>query len=296
MERDQIMPHEMSMKGQTCLITGATNGIGHATALALADKGATVIIVSRNEAKCAQTVESIKGITCNQAIEYMVADLSSQSSIRQLAVRYKSKYDKLDVLINNAGMIFLNHQETVDGIEMTWGLNHLGYFLLTYLLLDTIKASAPARIISVASSAHQPSSILFEDIEYKHRRYNGLGAYAQSKLANIMFTYALARRLEGSGVTANSLHPGAVATGFAANNGVLAKNIGRPLMNVFSISATKGAMTSVYLASAPEVATVTGKYFDKQKPVSSNQFSYDEDAQEKLWDLSLQMTGLAVLA
>lgn len=278
------------IKGKVCLITGATSGIGKVTARELARKGARLVIVSRNQLKCENTIASIRDETGNKDIEYMVADLSSQDQIRQLARGFLDRYDHLDVLVNNAGAIFLSRDVSVDGIEMTWALNHLNYFLLTNLLLDTLKASASARIINVASTAHRGAKINFDDLQGGHH-YNGMQAYSQSKLANILFTYELARRLEGTQVTANALHPGFVASGFAKNNGGLVR-LGMGVVQLFAISPEKGAETSIYLASSPEVEGVSGSYFVKKQAVRSDPASYNEETAQKLWQVSEAMTGL----
>ena len=201
------------------------------------------------------------------------------------------KYPRLDVLVNNAGGFFMAREESVDGIEMTWALNHLNYFLLTTLLLDHIKASAPARIICVSSDAHTGTSIRFDDPQFK-KGYSGFGVYGHSKLANILFTYELARRLEGTRVTANALHPGFVATGFGHNNGGLVRLGMRVVQRFGARTPEKGAETSVYLASSPEVEGVTGKYFVDKHPVQSSPESYDRTAAARLWELSEQMTRL----
>jgi len=290
-EELQMSENNKLMEGKTCMVTGATSGIGAVTARALAQKGARVIIVSRNLNRCENTVDEIIQTTGNHAVEYMVADLSSQDEIHDLAEAYRNKYDHLDVLVNNAGGFFMSRQESADGIEMTFALNHLNYFLLTNLLLETIKASAPARIVNVSSGAHQGASINFDDLQGK-QKYSGWQAYGQSKLANILFTYELARRLEGTGVTVNALHPGMVATNFGANNGGVLGNLVRSFMNLFSISVEEGAQTSIYLASSPEVEDVTGKYYVKKKAVSSSSASYDESTAKKLWEVSEEMTGI----
>jgi NAD(P)-dependent dehydrogenase (short-subunit alcohol dehydrogenase family) len=215
------------------------------------------------------------------------------AQVRQLADEFKAKYNRLDVLVNNAGAVFSQRRETDDGYEMTFALNHLNYFLLTNLLLDLLKASAPSRIINVSSDAHRMTRGLnFDDLQRK-RHYNlmGFGAYSDSKLANVLFTYELARRLHGTAVTANAVHPGSVATGFAHNTPGLLDQ----LMNIvhrFSLTPEEGARTMIYLASSPAVEGVGGKYFDKSKAVQSSQVSYDEEAARRLWEISEQMTGL----
>ncbi len=278
------------MNGKICLITGATSGIGKVTALELARMGATVVVAGRSPQRCADTVAHIQTVTGNPAVESLVADLSSQAEIHRLASEFKQRFPRLDVLVNNAGAFFMKRETTVDGIEMTWALNHLSYFLLTHLLLDILKNSAPARIINVASDAHQGGQINFQDLQGS-RRYQGFSAYAQSKLANIMFTYELARRLEGSGVTANTLHPGFVATDFAKNNS-LPVRLGMSLMHLFALKPEEGVQSSIYLAASHEVEGVTGKYYIKCRPVASSPGSYDLEAARRLWEISEKMVGI----
>lgn len=282
-----------TMIGKICVVTGATSGIGTVTAHALAAQGATVLLVGRNEAKSAAIVERMRRETGNQAIDYLIADLSAQAHIRQLSQALHQRYQHLHVLINNAGALFMTRQLSIDGYEMTFALNHLSYFLLTNLLLDMLKASAPARIINVASDAHTSAQLALDDVQGE-RHFSGFRAYAQSKLANIMFTYELARRLEGSGVTANTLHPGVVATEFGANNGALSRVL-RRIANIVSISPEKGAQTSIFLASSPTVEGVTGAYFVKSKPARSSAVSYDHAAAAHLWRISEDMTGIHTL-
>ncbi len=279
------------MNGKVCLITGATGGIGRETALALAKQGATVVGVGRNPQKCADTAGVIKQLSGNPQVEFLVADLSVQAQIRKLAEEFKRRYHRLDVLINNAGAIFWQRRESADGIEMTLALNHLNYFLLTALLRDVLVASGPARVVNVASRAERGGKINFDDMELK-QGYSAMRAYGQSKLANIMFTYALARRLAGTEVTANALHPGFVASGFARNNGPLFDWGMRIIGRVGGITPERGAQTSIYLASSPEVEGVTGKYYSDCRPTRSQPASYDEAAQERLWALSEAMTGV----
>jgi NAD(P)-dependent dehydrogenase (short-subunit alcohol dehydrogenase family) len=282
------------MNGKVCLITGGTSGVGLETARGLAQVGATVVIVGRNADKSARTTERLRAETRNQSINFMLADLSSQAQIRALASEFKRRYDRLDVLVNNAGALFMSRTLSVDGIEMTFALNHLSYFLLTNLLLDLLKASAPSRIVNVASDAHDGATLDFDNLQGSVGPF-GMRAYGQSKLANILFTYELARRLEGTGVTANALHPGVVASGFGANNGWLAR-LGMNVTHLFAISPAEGAQTSIYLASSPEVEGVTGKYFVKKQAVSSSKASYDVAAARRLWEISEQLTGLAPAA
>lgn len=285
------------MQGKICLITGGTNGIGLATAQALAQMGATVVIVGRNPQKTAEVAADIRTTTGNPNVSLLVADLSSQAEIRRLADEFKSKYIHLHVLLNNAGAVFTERQVTVDGLEMTFALNHLGYFLLTELLIDTLKASGsasnPARIINVSSDAHANGKINFEDLQAEHG-YSAFGAYGNSKLANILFTHELARRLAGSHVTANVLHPGVVSTGFlknGTNRNWLFKLAGL-IVPFFGRSPQKGAETSIYLASSPDVSNVTGKYFVDSKIAQSSPQANDPTVAAKLWDVSAKLVGL----
>jgi retinol dehydrogenase-12 len=280
------------MQGKVCLVTGATLGIGKETALGLARMGAHVVIAGRDAARTRETAAAIAAQSGNSQIDFLVADLSSQAEVRRLAQEFRDKYPRLDVLLNNAGAIFTKRETTVDGFERTWALNHLAEFLLTQLLLDRLEGSAPARIVNVASSAHASGTIDFDNLQGE-KKFSGIGAYGQSKLANILFTYALARRLVGKGVTANCLHPGVVATGFGHNTpGLINTLLG--LARPFLMTAEKGAATSIYLASSPDVAEVSGKYFAKCAPVASSKLSMDVALQEKLWELSVrQTTGAA---
>jgi NAD(P)-dependent dehydrogenase (short-subunit alcohol dehydrogenase family) len=279
-----------NMNGKICLVTGATNGIGKATARALAQMGATVVIVGRNAQKTSQVVEEIRAASGNKNVDSLLADLSSQQEVRRLANEFKSKYSHLHVLLNNAGAVFMQRQLSVDGIEMTFALNHLAYFLLTNLLLDTIKASAPARIINVSSGAHTSGKIEFDNLQGE-RDYSPR-AYGNSKLANILFTMELARRLEGTGVTVNALHPGFVATGFAKNNGKVIAALVSIFAPLVARSPAKGAETSLYLASSPSVVGLTGKYFHDSHVIPAAPQATDMVVARKLWDVSAEMVHL----
>jgi NAD(P)-dependent dehydrogenase (short-subunit alcohol dehydrogenase family) len=281
----------MTMQGRVCLITGGTNGIGKSTAQGLARMGATVVIVGRNAQKTSQVVEEIRLATGNQNVDSLLADLSSQQEVRRLASDFKSKYPQLHVLLNNAGGTFTTRQLSVDGIEMTLALNHLAYFLLTNLLLDTLKASAPARIINVSSNAHSGGKIDFDNLQGE-RSYSSFGPYGNSKLANILFTTELARRLEGTGVTVNALHPGFTSTGFGKNNpGFLMKIMGA-VVPLVARSPEKGAATSIYLASSPEVQSITGKYFVDCIVTQPAPQAAASAVAKKLWDVSAEMVHL----
>jgi NAD(P)-dependent dehydrogenase (short-subunit alcohol dehydrogenase family) len=278
------------MKDKICLVTGANAGIGKVTALELAKMGATVVIVCRDKNRGEEALKEIKEQSKNDNVELLLADLSSQKDIHKLAAEFKSKYNRLDVLVNNAGVIFGERRITVDGIENTFALNHLGYFLLANLLLDVLKASSPARIINVSSEGHRMGNLKYDDLN-REKGYNSLQVYGQTKLDNIIFTNELARRLEGTGVTVNSLHPGGVATNFGSGNntffGFLVK-LARP----FLITAEKGAQTTVYLASSPKVEGITGKYFVRKKIAKPSKISQDLEAGKRLWEISEKMTSL----
>jgi NAD(P)-dependent dehydrogenase (short-subunit alcohol dehydrogenase family) len=280
----------VNLKGRICLITGASSGIGKATALGLARAGATIVMVSREHDKGQKALSEIKEKTGNESMNLMVADLSSQQSVRKLAEDFADGYQHLHVLINNAGLFLPKRNVTVDGIETTFAVNHLAPFLLTNLLLDILKSGAPSRIVNVSSVAHWRGHINFEDLQGE-KEYSGARAYCQSKLGNILFTYALARRLAGTGVTANCLHPGAVATNLVRRNSG-AWTFGWRLISPFMASPEKAAQICMHLASSPEVERTTGKYFVKKAAVPSSPESYDEDIAERLWRVSAQLAGL----
>jgi NAD(P)-dependent dehydrogenase (short-subunit alcohol dehydrogenase family) len=278
------------MQGKTVLVTGANQGIGKATAIALARKGARVVIVSRNAEKGRAALAEVQAASPQRDGELMIADLSSQVEVRRLAAEFRSHHPRLDVLVNNAGLLVPERHTTVDGIEETFAVNHLAPLLLTLELVDLLKASGPARVVTVSSEAHRGAHMHWDDLQFRTHKYRSFKAYGQSKLANILFTYELARRLEGTGVTANALHPGVIASGFGQTYpgpiSMLIK-IARP----FLLTPEEGAATSVYLASSPEVEGVTGQYFSKCRPVRSNAVSYDVASQRKLWALSVEMVS-----
>jgi NAD(P)-dependent dehydrogenase (short-subunit alcohol dehydrogenase family) len=279
----------MTLQGKVCLVTGATSGIGLETARALARRGATVVVLSRSRERCEATAEALRAETDNPRIEPLVADLSAQAEVRRAAQEFRQRFDRLDVLVNNAGAAYMKRRESIDGIELTWALNHLGYFLLTNLLLDILKRSAPARVVNVASDAHRhPKGIDFNDIQAQGR-YRPFLRYGISKLANVLFTRELARRLEGTGVTANVLHPGLVATNFGAQ----APLVFQWIFRLWGLSPEKGARTAIYLATAPEVEGVSGKYFYKEKEVPPAPLALDDALARRLWQVSEAMTGIA---
>jgi len=280
-----------SMQGKICMVTGANSGIGKATALELAQMGATVVMVCRDRARGEEARSEITTKSRNNAVDLLQADLSSQQSIRQLVEHFKQRYTHLHVLINNAGAAFTGRRETVDGLEMTFAVNYLAPFLLTNLLLDVLKASAPARIVNVSSASHKSGYIQMDDLQgEKHNR--SMRAYPQSKLAIVLFTYELARRLQGTGVTANCLDPGFVATNIGQTGASLPVRLLIKLIRSFGTSPEKGAKTSIYLASSPEVEGVTGKYFVKSLPKRSAAISYDESLQRQLWEQSAKLVNL----
>ncbi len=278
------------MRGRVCLVTGATSGIGKATAHGLAALGASVVLIGRDPQKGEVTVQRIRKDTGNEEVELLSADLTSQTSIRKLADHVLAEHDRLHVLVNCAGAFFRDRRVTIDGLEMTFALNHLAYFLLTTLLLDLLQESAPARVVNVTSGAHSTGRVGFEDLQGE-RGYRGQAAYNQSKLANVLFTYELARRLDGTGVTANCVHPGVVRTNFARQNQPVAWRLVISIVAPFMRSLEKGAETVVYLSSDPEVETVTGKYFHDLKPKRSSKLSYDPDVAARLWKVSEELTG-----
>jgi NAD(P)-dependent dehydrogenase (short-subunit alcohol dehydrogenase family) len=283
------------MQHKICLVTGATSGIGAATAESLAGLGATVVLVGRDRARCEAAAARVAAHSAVGSADFLVGDLSVQADVRRIADEFRQKYDRLHVLINNASAIFLRRQETVDGIEATFALNHLAYFLLTNLLLDRLQASAPARIVNVASVGHmRAKAIDFDDLQSR-RWYRGFQAYHQSKLANVSFTYELARRIRGSNVTVNALHPGMVATNIGRNNGWIwrvLKPLGDRVFGFKYVSAAEGARTVVYLASSPDVAAMSGKYLVDQREAKSSAASHDEAAARRLWQASEELTGL----
>jgi NAD(P)-dependent dehydrogenase (short-subunit alcohol dehydrogenase family) len=287
--RERLMSGIKQLEGKTCLITGATSGIGRVTAVKLAGMGAELFLTYRDRARADETTAEIRQKTGNDNIHLLEVDLGSQRQIRVAAAEFLATGKPLHVLINNAGLGNTSKTITADGIETVFAVNHLAYFLLTMLLLDCIKGSAPARIVNVASEAHRFGTINFDDLGGE-QRYRMFGAYSQSKLANILFTYELARRLAGCGVKVNCLHPGGIASGLWTNNGLLAQLIMKAA-TPFLKTPEQGARTIIYLASSDEVEDVTGKYYADCMPKISNRESYDLDVARRLWQVSAQMTG-----
>ncbi len=274
------------MVGRICAVTGASSGLGFETALALARKGATVALLCRSEERGELARARIAGATGNESLHVIACDHANLDTVRAAAADLLSRFDALHVLVNNAGLIVNQRRITVDGLEETFQVNHLSAFALTALLRERLADSAPARVITVSSIAHRAARLDFDDLQ-SERLYDGLYVYSRSKLANVLFTYELARRLEGSGVTANTLHPGIVRTGFGHNNG--------PAMRAFMMlsqlpplatSSRRGARTQVWLASSPAVQEVSGRYFARRRARRSSRISYDPDAQRRLWEAS----------
>jgi NAD(P)-dependent dehydrogenase (short-subunit alcohol dehydrogenase family) len=282
----------IAMAGKTVVITGSTGGIGKATAIGLAGLGSRIAITGRDHDRVQTAVAEIREATGNPDVEGFVADLSSQAEVRRLAAAILEAYPQLDVLVNNVGGFWSTRHVTADGLEHTFAVNHLAGFLLTNLLPDRLLASASARVVTVSSAAHAMGSIDFADLQGEHR-YSGQTAYNQSKLANVMFTYELARRLAGSSVTANALHPGVVNTGFGAEDPSRIYRYLVPLMRPFMKTPLRGAATSIYLASSPEVHGVTGRYFADRRPRTSGKASYDVAAAARLWQVSAGLVGEA---
>ena len=276
------------MTGRTVLVTGGTGGIGKATAAGLATLGARVGITGRDLTRSRAAAADVAATSGNPAVDAFAADMSSQTEVRRLAGEVLDAYPRLDVLVNNVGGFWATRRVTADGLEHTFAVNHLAGFLLTDLLLDRLRASAPARVVTVSSGAHALGTMNFDDLQGE-RGYSGPRAYNQSKLANVMVTYELARRLHGSRVTATVLHPGAVRTGFAAEDPSPMWKVFLPLMRLFLKAPAKGAATSIYLASSPEVEGVTGTYFANSKPKYSSKASYDEAATARLWQISVDL-------
>ena len=288
-------PPTASMDGRTVVITGANSGVGKATAVALARAGADTVITARHEGRGRQAVADIRRDSGSEKVDLVVFDLADLASVRKGADQVLDRCGRIDVLVNNAGLVLSERTETVDGFEATFATNHLGPFLLTRLLTDRLVASSPSRVVNVASTAHRGArrGLDFDDLQ-STRNYRGMQAYSRSKLANILFTGELARQLSGTGVTANSLHPGTVASGFARDDdatGFLA--FGVKVIEPFILTPAKGARTSVYLASSPEVANVTGQYFVKCRARAPSPAARDEAAGALLWSVSEELVDRA---
>ena len=282
------------MGGKTVLVTGGTSGIGKASAVALAAMGANVVIVGRNPGRGEAALRDIHAQSHSESVELMLADLSVQDEVRMLADEFLGRHDRLDVLANNAGLVQSKRTETADGIETTLAVNYLAPFLLTNLLLDRLKESAPSRVITVSSEAQRWGNIDFDDIQ-STRKYRGFPVYGMTKLANIMFTYELAERLKGTFVTANCLHPGPVGTNFGKNNAgpmALFFRLGKPFMR----SPEQGADTLIWLACSPDVDGISGEYFSDRKEIEAKEVAHEPASRLRVWEISEELTGLKVAA
>ncbi|HXX43874.1 MAG TPA: SDR family oxidoreductase [Candidatus Acidoferrales bacterium] len=286
------MTQNVNMSGKSCVLTGANSGIGKETALALAKMGARVALVCRNPQKGEAALADIRREAPSAQLDLLTAEMSSFASVRALAAQIREKYPRLDVLINNAGAAVPMRALSADGVEMTVAGNHLGAALLTLLLLDQLKASAPARIINVSSEAQRNAKLDMDDLQFERRQYRALAAYGQSKLLMNAFTFELARRLAGTGVTANCLHPGVVRTNIWPSNPPLLFKIILGAMKPFMLDSKRGAEVTIYLATSPDVATVTGEYFVKSKVAPSNPLSRDPKVSAEIWRWTNQMIGV----
>ncbi len=282
------MAHDLD--GRVCIITGASSGIGEVAATEIARKGATLGLICRDEKRGKHTVDAIKQETGNDKVTLHLADLKSQKQVRRVAKDCLKQYPVIHILINNAGVIAKKRSITEDGIEEVFAVNHLSHFLLTNLLLERLKASAPARIINVASEAYMMGKLDFNDIDTKKRRFISFLTYGNSKLATILFTNELARQLEGVGVTANCLHPGIVATRFGSELSLPEKSVGFLMLPLLR-GPQKGAATTIYLATSPQVENITGTYFQNCKPNKLHSKAKNKEVEQRLWEVSLDMVA-----
>jgi retinol dehydrogenase 14 len=289
------MAGPLPMAGKVVLVTGGTEGIGKATAIGLATIGARVGITGRDLRRAEQVAADIRSASGNPAVDAFAADMSSQTEVRRLAVAVLDTYPRLNVLVNNVGGFWAHRHPTADGLEHTFAVNHLAPFLLTNLLLDRLKASVPARVVNVSSGAQSMGRIEFDDLQGA-RNYSGQRAYSQSKLATIMFTNELARRLEGTGVTANSLHPGVVRTNFGAEDQAWFFAVIGGVVRPFLKTPAQGAQTSIFLASSPDVEGITGKFFVNRRPKSPNKLANDPEMTARLWQVSADLVGMSRVA
>lgn len=279
------------MSKRIALITGATNGIGLEAAVEIARAGFHTVLVGRNPARCEASVADVKARSGSQDVEALVADLSSLQEVRELARAFRARHGALHLLVNNAGAFFSDRRPTVDGLERTFALNHLAPFLLTHLLEDLLVASAPARVVTTSSGAHLGGHMAFDDLQGE-KRWSGFKAYSQSKLANVLFTAELARRLEGRGVTATCLHPGVVATGFGMESGGFMSRFVK-LAQVFMLSPQEGARTLVHLATSPQVEGKTGTYWQRCREKTPSKEARDPDVARRLWEVSAELVGIS---
>jgi NAD(P)-dependent dehydrogenase (short-subunit alcohol dehydrogenase family) len=283
------------MKNKIVLVTGANSGLGKMAAIGLAKMGATVVMVCRNRERGEAARQDIIAASGSSSVDLLLADLSSQHAVRQLAQAFKATYQRLDVLVNNAGGVFMSRSMSVDGIEYSLAFNHLAPFLLTHLLLDVLKASTPARIVNVTTRLFANSAVNFDDIHFEKRPYNGFHSYTETKLGNILFTYELAKKLEGTGVSVNCVHPGIFKSNFGSEGMPRVMRVMSAIMRPFMPSAEKAAERVLYVATAPELDGMSGKYYGDKKELTSPKQSYDGAAQERLWRVSEELTGLATV-
>ncbi len=276
----------MGMEGKTCIITGANSGIGKATAIELAKMNATLVLLCRDKERGESALKEIIELTGNNNVDLILCDLSSQKEIRNFVAEFKRNYQDLHVLINNAGVMLSKKTQSVDGFEMNFAVNHLAPFLLTNLLLDMLKKSAPSRIVNVGSAAHRMGKIDFEDLQRENKKGRLMGLYGSSKLAMTLVSYELSRKLEGSNVTINVLHPGLINTNLGRDRSSTSQGFARKFFKTPEV----GAETSIFLASSPEVEGITGKYYAKKKEKPSSKESYNEEYAKRLWEISLEMT------
>lgn len=280
------------MKDKICMVTGANAGIGKETVIGLARQGATVVMVARNAEKGEAARAQIIASTGNTNIHLLIADMSSRQSIEHMVLEFRSRFNRLNVLVNNAGVFLMNREESAEGLELTFATNHLGYFITTLLLWDSLRAGSPSRVINVSSDAHRQAKLNFDDLQNR-KNYRGFQAYSQSKLANVLFTYELNRRREGAEITVNALHPGFVASNFGRNNRGMVGFAMKKIVPWIARSEAEGATTPIYLATSEEVAGKSGKYYVKCAPVRSSAASYDMKTAEQLWTISEAITGLS---
>ena len=279
------------MQGKTVVVTGGTSGIGEVAAVNLAGQGARIVLIARDPARADATLAKLRTANPSALHTVHLADLSSLAEMKRVAGEIAAAEPRIDVLVNNAGAVFTARQESVDGLEMTFAVNHMAYFVVTNILLPNLKATPGARIVSTASMAHSSGKIDFDDLQLR-KKYSTFHAYGTSKLMNILFNCELARRLEGSGVTANCLHPGGVATRFGSNNSGLMAVIFKVAISIAGISPEKGAQTIIHLASSPDVATISGEYFYKCKVIEPTAAAQDDAAAKRLWDVSAKIAGI----
>jgi NAD(P)-dependent dehydrogenase (short-subunit alcohol dehydrogenase family) len=280
----------MAMDGKVCIVTGANSGIGRETALGLAQQGAHVVMLVRNEERGNEAKEYVIEKSCSRSIDLMLCDLSSMEQIRRFSKDYREKYNRLDVLINNAGAVISKREQTAEGFEKTFAVNYLAPFLLTQELLPILRSSSPSRVINLTSGLHSRAKVNLENLQ-SEGKYKGMNAYGSAKLMVVLFTYKMARELEGTGVTCNVVSPGFVATNLGRSSGSRMNSIMFGMMKPFQLSPTEGAETSLYAATTPDLEEVSGRHFAKSQEKKSAEATYDTDLQDELWDTTLKLLG-----